>query len=62
MLGINGLITIAKYWRQWADPRPRDRCLQQSRSQHGHVGIARAPGGSPKVEETQDVPAFNYAQ
>jgi Thiamine pyrophosphate enzyme, C-terminal TPP binding domain len=21
MLGINGLITIAKYWREWADPR-----------------------------------------
>ena len=21
MLGINGLITIAKYWREWKDPR-----------------------------------------
>jgi hypothetical protein len=21
MLGLNGLITIAKYWREWKDPR-----------------------------------------
>jgi pyruvate dehydrogenase (quinone) len=61
MLGINGLITIAKYWREWADPRLVVVVLN-----NGDLNMVtwelRALGGSPKIEETQNVPDFPYTQ
>jgi pyruvate dehydrogenase (quinone) len=60
MLGINGLITISKYWRTWADPRLIVAVLN-NRDLNQVTWELRAMGGSPKVEETQDVPDFAYA-
>lgn len=60
MLGINGLITVAKYWQLWADPR-----LVVAVLNNGDLNMVswelRAMGGAPKLPETQDVPAFDYA-
>jgi pyruvate dehydrogenase (quinone) len=61
MLGINGLITIAKYWREWADPRLIIVVLN-NRDLNMVTWELRALGGSPKIEETQNVPDFSYAQ
>jgi pyruvate dehydrogenase (quinone) len=61
MLGINGLITIAKYWREWADPRLIVVVLN-NRDLNMVTWELRALGGSPKIEETQNVPDFSYAQ
>jgi pyruvate dehydrogenase (quinone) len=55
MLGINGLITIAKYWREWADPRLIIVVLN-NRDLNMVTWELRALGGSPKIEETQNVP------
>jgi pyruvate dehydrogenase (quinone) len=60
MLGINALITTAKYWKQWDDPRFIVAVLN-----NGDLNMVswelRALGGSPKIPETQDVPSFDYA-
>ena len=60
MLGINALITAAKYRRRWLDPRFVVAVLN-----NGDLNMVswelRALGGSPKLPETQDVPPFDYA-
>ncbi len=60
MLGINALITAAKYWKQWDDPRFIVAVLN-----NGDLNMVtwelRALGGSPKLPQTQDVPDFDYA-
>jgi pyruvate dehydrogenase (quinone) len=60
MLGINALITVAKYWKRWPDPRFIVAVLN-----NGDLNMVswelRAMGGSPKLPQTQDVPAFDYA-
>jgi pyruvate dehydrogenase (quinone) len=60
MLGINALITVAKYWKRWADPRFVVVVLN-----NGDLNMVswelRALGGSPKLPQTQDVPPFDYA-
>jgi len=60
MLGINGLMTIAKYWRTWDDPR-----LVVAVLNNGDLSLVtwelRAMAGSPKVEETQDLAIHPYA-
>jgi pyruvate dehydrogenase (quinone) len=61
MLGINGLITIAKYWREWDDPRLVVAVLNNG-DLNQVTWELRAMAGSPKVEETQNVPEFAYAQ
>jgi pyruvate dehydrogenase (quinone) len=61
MLGINGLITIAKYWREWADPR-LIMVVLNNRDLNMVTWELRALGGSPKIEETQNVPDFSYAK
>ncbi len=60
MLGINALITIAKYWREWSDPRLVIAVLN-NRDLNQVTWELRAMADSPKVSETQDVPAFSYA-
>jgi len=60
MLGNLGLITIAKYWREWADPRLIVAVLN-NRDLNQVTWELRAMGDSPRVPETQDVPAFDYA-
>ncbi len=61
MLGINGLITIAKYWREWTDPRLVIAVLNNN-DLNQVTWELRAMGDSPKVPETQDVPPFDYAE
>ena len=60
MLGMNGLITAAKYYRQWVDPRLIIAVLNN----HDLNMVSwelRALGGSPKVSATQDLPDIDYA-
>ncbi|WIJ26917.1 thiamine pyrophosphate-requiring protein [Devosia sp. RR2S18] len=60
MLGINGLITVAKYWQQWSDPRLVIAVLNN----HDLAQVTweqRALAGSRKTELTQNVPDFSYA-
>lgn len=61
MLGINALITASKYWRRWQDPRLVIGVLN-NRDLNMVTWELRGLGGSPKVEETQDVPAFDFAR
>ncbi|HEV7344451.1 MAG TPA: thiamine pyrophosphate-requiring protein [Devosia sp.] len=60
MLGINGLITVAKYWHKWSDPRLVVAVLNN----HDLAQVTweqRALAGSRKTELTQNVPDFSYA-
>src|SRR5690606_6964539 len=60
MLGINGLITVAKYWKRWSDPRFMILVLN-----NGDLNMVsweqRAMVGDPKFDASQDVPDFPYA-
>ncbi|MFW6323793.1 MAG: thiamine pyrophosphate-requiring protein [Desulfovibrionales bacterium] len=61
MLGNNGLITIAKYWKEWEDPRLvvlvlRNLDLSQVTWEQ------RFMSGDPKFEASQDVPSFSFAE
>jgi pyruvate dehydrogenase (quinone) len=60
MLGMNALITAAKYWKRWSDPRLIVLVLN-NRDLNMVSWELRALGGSPKVAETQDVPDIDYA-
>jgi pyruvate dehydrogenase (quinone) len=60
MNGLAELITIAKYWRRWSDPRlivlvANNRDLNQVTWEH------RAMESSPKFEASQDLPDIAYA-
>jgi pyruvate dehydrogenase (quinone) len=61
MLGANGLITAAKYYKRWADPRLIVVVLN-----NGDLNMVswelRALGGAPKVAATQDLPDLDYAR
>src|SRR5262249_15849568 len=60
MLGMNGLITISKYWREWNDPRLVIVVLNNP-----DLNIVswelRGLGGTPKIDETQSIPDFPYS-
>jgi pyruvate dehydrogenase (quinone) len=60
MLGNAALITIAKYWKRWSDPRLivlvlRNKDLNQVTWEQ------RVMSGDPKFEASQDIPDFPYA-
>lgn len=61
MLGINGLVTIAAHWRQWADPRLVVMVLN-----NGDLNMVtweqRVSEGDPKFSASQDLPAFPFAE
>jgi pyruvate dehydrogenase (quinone) len=61
MIGINGLITIAREWRNWSDPRLVVMVLN-----NGDLNMVtweqRTSEGDPKFEGSQDLPTFPYAQ
>jgi pyruvate dehydrogenase (quinone) len=61
MNGINGLITISKYWKRWADPRLVVLVLN-NRDLNQVTWELRAMSGDPKFEASQDVPNFPYAK
>jgi pyruvate dehydrogenase (quinone) len=61
MNGLAELITVAKYWERWSDPRLvvlvlNNRDLNQVTWEH------RAMAGSPKLEASQDLPDVPYAE
>ena len=60
MLGMNGLVTIAKYWREWDDPRLVILVLN-NRDLNMVTWELRGLGGTPKIDETQDLPDLCYA-
>ena len=60
MLGMNGLITAAKYYRRWSDPRLIVAVLN-NRDLNMVSWELRALGGAPKVAATQDLPDMDYA-
>ncbi len=61
MNGINELITIAKYWREWSDPRLVVLVLN-NRDLNQVTWEQRAMEGDPKFEASQDLPDFPYAE
>jgi pyruvate dehydrogenase (quinone) len=60
MVGINGLITIGKYWERWSDPRLVVLVLN-NRDLNQVTWEQRALAGDPKFEGSQAIPDFDYA-
>ena len=61
MNGINELITIAKYWKEWSDPRLIVLVLN-NHDLNQVTWEMRVMAGDPKFEASQDVPDFPYAR
>lgn len=60
MAGINEMITIAKYWKRWSDPRLIVLVLN-NRDLNMVTWEQRAMEGDPKFDASQDIPDFHYA-
>jgi pyruvate dehydrogenase (quinone) len=61
MLGNNGLITIARHWAEWDDPR-LIVCVLNNQDLNQVTWEQRVMAGDPKFEASQEVPAFSYAR
>jgi pyruvate dehydrogenase (quinone) len=61
MNGINGLITIAKYWQRWSDPRLVVLVLN-NQDLNQVTWEMRAQSGDPKFEGSQQIPNFAYSR
>jgi pyruvate dehydrogenase (quinone) len=61
MNGLTELITIAKYWRRWADPRLIVMALN-NRDLAYVTWEERIQAGDPKWEASQDLPDVPYAE
>jgi pyruvate dehydrogenase (quinone) len=61
MLGINGLITIAKNWQSWSNPRLVILVLNNL-DLNQVTWEQRVMNGDQKFSGSQDVPAFPYAR
>ncbi|QBI18400.1 thiamine pyrophosphate-requiring protein [Egibacter rhizosphaerae] len=61
MNGNAELLTVAKYWQQWSDPRLVVLVLNNS-DLNQVTWEMRAMEGVPKFEETQVLPDMNYAE
>lgn len=61
MNGINGLITINKYWRDWSDPRLIVLVLNNG-DLNQVTWEQRVLEGDPKFEDSQVLPDFSYAR
>ncbi len=60
MLGINELITTAKYYKQWSDPR-MIICVLHNNDLNQVTWEMRAMEGNPRYVVSQSVPDFPYA-
>jgi len=60
MNGMNELLTIAKYWQRWQDPRLVILVLHNNDLSQVTWEM-RAMEGDPKYLESQSIPDFNYA-
>jgi len=61
MNGTGELVTIAKYWREWADPRLIVLVLN-NRDLNMVTWEQRVMAGDPKFPASQDLPDFPYAE
>jgi pyruvate dehydrogenase (quinone) len=61
MNGINELVTIANYWKEWSDPRLIIMVLA-NRDLNQVTWEQRVMAGDPKYECSQDVPKFEFAR
>ncbi len=61
MNGMNELITVAKYWQKWSDPRFVVLALN-NRDLNQVTWEMRAQAGDPKFEASQDIPDFRYSK
>jgi len=61
MNGMNELITIAKYWREWSDPR-LIVCVLNNGDLNMVTWEQRVLAGDPKFDASQVLPPFPYAQ
>jgi pyruvate dehydrogenase (quinone) len=61
MNGLNELITVAKYWKRWSDPRLIFLVLN-NRDLNQVTWEMRILAGNPKLETTQNLPDFPYAR
>jgi pyruvate dehydrogenase (quinone) len=61
MNGINGLITITKYWEQWSDPRLIVLVLN-NQDLNQVTWEQRVMTGDPKFEASQNIPDFPFAR
>ncbi|PYR72162.1 MAG: thiamine pyrophosphate-requiring protein, partial [Acidobacteria bacterium] len=60
MNGLNELITIGKYWKEWSDPRLIVLVLN-NRDLNMVTWEERVLAGDPKFEASQTLPDFPYA-
>ena len=60
MNGMAELITIARYWREWSDPRLIVAVLHND-DLNQVTWEMRAMGGAPKFAESQTIPEVAYA-
>jgi pyruvate dehydrogenase (quinone) len=61
MNGLNGLITIGKYWKEWSDPRLVVLVLN-NRDLNQVTWEQRVMAGDPRFDASQDLPDFPYAR
>ena len=61
MNGMNEMITIAKYWKEWSDPRLLV-CILNNRDLNMVTWEQRVLAGDPKFEASQDLPNIGYAK
>src|SRR3954447_632096 len=61
MNGNAELVTIAKYWRRWSDPRLAILVLNHN-DLNQVTWEQRVLEGDPKLEATQNIPEFDYAR
>lgn len=61
MNGMNELLTVAKYWEEWADPRFVVLVLN-NRDLNQVTWEMRAMEGNPTFEASQDIPDFPFAR
>ena len=60
MLGMNELITISKYWKEWSHPNFAIIVLN-NRDLNMVTWEQRMLSGEPKFEASQDIPDVDYA-
>jgi pyruvate dehydrogenase (quinone) len=60
MNGLAELLTVARYYRQWEDPR-LVVCVFHNNDLNQVTWELRAMGGEPKFEESQSLPDVSYA-
>lgn len=61
MLGNNGLITLARHWQEWDDPR-LIVCVLNNQDLNMVTWEQRVMSGDPMFEASQQLPAFSYAR